>query len=255
MNNGASPTALTPTLPPIVEETVDDEGLQLTQYQLLFISNYRLSKTIKEACEKTGCKIDTYYRWKKIPDFAEALQRITVGVIDSARHRMDGMMEKAADVMEKALDTKTITDCPSCHKSLVCAECNVTVTIDNWKNVLKVTEMLLKRKGEFVSRHETKVSGTITHERDLPHELAVGAALVRIGEAVPPEIEARLRAVKAWPEVISSDDSEDDDVVEGTVRTLDSEEPSSSDIEESPSNDTYPPGPDNSTRDSAEPSS
>lgn len=244
----------TTALATLDSETVDDEGLQLTQYQLLFIQNFRASKTIKEACEKTGCKIDTYYRWKKIPDFAEALQRITVGVIDTARHRMDGMMGKAADAMEEALETKTITECPACKEVLRCAECEATVTIDNWRNTLKVVDMLLKRKGEFVSRVETKVSGTITHEQDLPHELAVGAAMARVGAPVPPEIEARLRAVKAWPEVMESSDLDDDDVVEGTARTLDNEEPSSSDTEESPSSDTSPPSLDTSIDGSAEPS-
>lgn len=221
----------------VVEETAlisSEEGAvpegeteKLSLKQANFIATLKESKSLEEAYRATGLNPKTHYRWKKTSQaYQLALSTLADEVVDLARHQMDLSVAKAAEMIDRALDSSETTDCPHCKQELVCLNCEAPVTLQNWNATLKAADMLLRRRGEFVKRIE--VTGKIKHEHDaFTHEERIAQALYAAGHEIPPAIESALRSRNALPErrgdVSTSDEVvevEEEEEVEGEVREV-----------------------------------
>lgn len=191
------------------EEEEEEVVKPLTLKQAQFIATLKESQSLVEAYGKSGVHPNTHYRWKGTSlAYRNALNNLASEVVDLARHQLDLLMVKAADMIDGALTASEVVDCPLCKQTLICQNCEGMVTLQNWNATLKAADMILKRKGEFV--HRTEVSGTIKHEHEtLNHEERIAIALYAAGKEIPPALEASLRSKNALPERRDTSPSEE----------------------------------------------
>jgi hypothetical protein len=178
-------------------EVGDGENkFSLTPQQVKVLTALIGAATLEEAGRNANVSMTSIYRWlREDEEFKRAYtEQLSAGLF-AARHHMDGLMGKAAERLEQALDARDIQTCPSCKKDLICASCDQPVSMSNWSAVLKATEMLLKRQGELVNR--TKFEGEMKHTVDaLSHGERLGLEMVRAGNQsqVPDHVIDSLRA-------------------------------------------------------------
>lgn len=219
-------------LPP-VEIDQAFTGLNLTRRQAQVIAALFSSSTIKEALKATDTSEATWYLWRHTcPEFVKAVKMVPALLLDQANLNMDRLVLSAADKLEDALKADKVEECPSCRQAIVCANCNSMVTITNWNAVTKAIDMILKRQGAFITKHE--VTGEITHTRELTHEQRVAVAYHAAGGTLPPGVEAELRAINALPDQVQVEE-EPAEYVEGeVVHPEDTENPGESPPTEAP---------------------
>ena len=82
------------------------ENTQLTNRQLLAISQIIASKTLEEACRKTKISKATLYAWLKESTFKAELKRQRDEVVDEALDRLKCALSKAVDGLIALMDSK-----------------------------------------------------------------------------------------------------------------------------------------------------
>lgn len=82
------------------------EGNNLTNRQLLAISQIIASKTLEEACKKAKISKGTLYAWLKESTFKAELKRQRDEVVNEALDRLKCALSKAVDGLITLMDSK-----------------------------------------------------------------------------------------------------------------------------------------------------
>jgi len=85
------------------------EDQVLKENQLLAAQLLALGKTGREAAEAAGVTEETISRWRKNCDFDVYLKALMVDLHETARMRLQALMQKAVDAIESSIDDPSAT--------------------------------------------------------------------------------------------------------------------------------------------------
>ena len=89
--------------------TKKEISININQNQLLAAQMLAAGKTGKAVAEQLGVTEETISRWKQNPDFKIYLDELIIGVHESARLKLQSLVEKAVNAIESAIDDPNLT--------------------------------------------------------------------------------------------------------------------------------------------------
>jgi transcriptional regulator with XRE-family HTH domain len=85
------------------------EDQTLKENQIIAAQLLTAGKTGREVAEAVGVSEETISRWKKNCDFELYLKELMVDSHEAARTRLQNLMQKAVETMEKSIDDQSLT--------------------------------------------------------------------------------------------------------------------------------------------------